>query len=231
VKDRPSVAFVDADFLVYRIGFSCGETETAMIAKNRLMEYLFDIVYKRLKCEDYEAFITGKTNFRYGLAKTVPYKGNRKNLDKPKYYEELRSHLIDLGASVSENCEADDEVAIRAAAYEGIIVHVDKDLDQLPGWHYNPVQDKEYFLDETEGLRNFYSQLLQGDRIDNIKGIKGIGPKKAEKLLKDAKTEKDMYTIVCEAYAKAEETHEHLVENGQLLWLSRHQGQIWHPPS
>lgn len=229
--DKPNVAFVDADFLVYRIGFSCAEDEPLQIAKNRLTEYLNNIVFIRLKCEDYEAFITGRTNFRHAIATTVPYKGNRKNVAKPKYYDELRSHLVALGATVSENQEADDDVAIRSTQYQGYIVHVDKDLDQLPGWHYNPVQDKEYFLEPLEGTRNFYSQLLQGDRTDNIQGIKGIGPKKAEKLLKECQSEEDMYEAVKEAYTKAGESHDRLVENGQLLWLSRYQGQIWQPPS
>lgn len=227
----PNVAFVDADFLVYRIGFSCGETETVQIAKNRLTEWFNDIVFLRLECEDYEAFITGKTNFRYAIAKTVPYKGNRKNVEKPKYYEELRSHLVALGAKVSENQEADDDVAICSTQYQGWIVHVDKDLDQLPGWHYNPVQDKKYFLEPLEATRNFYSQLLQGDRTDNIKGIKGIGPQKAKKLLQDCTDEAGMYEAVKAAYSKAGESHDRLVENGQLLWLSRHQGDIWQPPS
>lgn len=228
---KPNVAFVDADFLVYRIGFSCGENETEQIAKNRLTEWFNDIVFIRLKCEDYEAFITGKTNFRFAVATTVPYKGNRKNTEKPKFYEELRSHLVALGATVSENQEADDDVAIRSTQFQGWIVHVDKDLDQLPGWHYNPVQDKEYFLEPLEALKNFYSQLLQGDRTDNIKGIKGIGPKKAEKVLQNCQSEEEMYKAVKEAYEKAGETHDRLVENGQLLWLSRYKGDIWQPPS
>lgn len=229
--DKPNVAFVDADFLVYRIGFSCGENETVQIAKNRLTEWFNDIVFIRLACEDYEAFITGKTNFRHGIARTVPYKGNRKDVKKPPFYEELRSHLVAMGATVSENQEADDDVAIRSTQYQGYIVHVDKDLDQLPGWHYNPVQDKEYFLEPLEATRNFYSQLLQGDRTDNILGIKGIGPKKAEKLLKACSTEEEMYEAVKEAYSVAKESHDHLIENGQLLWLSRFQGDIWQPPS
>ncbi len=230
MTERPKLALIDADFLVYRVGFSCKE-ETEKIAKARLTEMLTDVVYMELKCEDYEAYITGKTNFRYELATTHPYKGNRKAAEKPPHYEALREHLQRLEAKMSENQEADDDVAIASTAYRGWIVHVDKDLDQLPGWHYNPVKKEEYYVTEEEGLRSFYLQLLTGDRVDNIIGLHGIGPVKAKKLLADCETEMDMYLAVVEAYKQAKEPVERVLENGQLLWLSRHHGQRWEPPS
>lgn len=229
MSDRPLVAFLDSDFFVYRIGFSAKE-DTEQIAKNRLTEWLTDIVYIKLKCEDYKAFLTGKTNFRFGVAKTVPYKGNRKDMEKPPHYDALRNHLIKLGASMSENQEADDDVAIESTRYVGWIVHVDKDLDQLPGWHYNPVKDVEYFVTEEQAHRAFYTQLLTGDRIDNIIGLRGIGPKKAEKLLKGATTEQEMYRIAVKAYEDNEEEYDRLVENAQLLWLRRVPEQMWEAP-
>ena len=226
---KPLVALIDADFLVYRIGFSAQE-ETEQIAKNRLTEWLTDMVYLRLKCEDYKAYITGKTNFRFGIAKTVPYKGNRKDAEKPKHYEALRQHLLRLAAELSENEEADDAVGIESTRYAYWIVHVDKDLDQLPGWHFNPVKDEEYYITEEEGLRNFYTQILTGDRIDNIQGLKGVGPVKASKLLSKAATATEMYKVVVEAYKKAGEDPERVLENGQLLWLRRIPNQLWGPP-
>ena len=230
MSERPKLALIDADFLVYRVGFSCKD-ETEQIAKARLTEMLTDMVYMELKCEDYEAYITGRDNFRYGIAITHPYKGNRKDTEKPPHYAALREHLERLEAKVSENQEADDDVAIASTAYSGWIVHVDKDLDQLPGWHYNPVKKEEYFVTEEEGLRSFYTQLLTGDRVDNIIGLHGIGPKKAEKLLAGATTEQELYRVVVKAYEKAGESAERVLENGQLLWLSRYKGQRWEAPS
>ena len=228
--DKPKVAFVDADFLVYSVGFSSEDLDE-QLAKNRLTEWFTNIVYIRLKCEDYKAFITGRTNFRYGIAITVPYKGNRKDFVKPTHYQALRKHLERMEAVVSENEEADDAVGIESTRYKGWIVHVDKDLDQLPGWHYNPVKDEEYYVTEEQGLRSFYIQLLMGDRIDNIVGLKGIGPKKAEKILDKATTEEEMYAAVVEAYKKAGEAPERVLENGQLLWLRRTPGEMWEAPA
>ena len=104
---KPTEAVIDADFLVYSVAFSCKDVEEQW-AKNRLTEWLTDMVYIRLKCTDYKAFITGKSNFRYDLAKTVPYKGNRKDVEKPEHYEALRKHLTRLEAVTTEGEEADE---------------------------------------------------------------------------------------------------------------------------
>jgi 5'-3' exonuclease len=230
---EPKIALVDADFLVYRIGFST-EDEPVGIAKARLTEWLEDFIYVNLKADEYKAWITGKSNYRYDIAKTVPYKGNRKDVLRPKHYEALREHLVKRhGAVVTVGEEADDTVAIESTTLldRCWIVHVDKDLDQLMGWHYNPVKDERYYVDQFEGLKNFYTQLLTGDRIDNIEGIRGIGPKKAEKALKDCKNEQDLYQSVCGMYSEHEMEHSRIVENGQLLWLRRYEGELWLPPS
>lgn len=229
IPPKPTEAVIDADFLVYSVAFSCKDVEEQW-AKNRLTEWLTDMVYIRLKCTDYKAFITGKSNFRYSLAKTVPYKGNRKDVEKPEHYEALRKHLTRLEAVTTEGEEADDAVGIEVNGKNVWIVHVDKDLDQLPGWHYNPVKDLEYFITEEEGLKSFYLQMLTGDRIDNIQGLKGIGPVKAARLLKGLTTGKEMYKAVVEAYKAAKEPVERVLENGCLLWLRRTEGQLWQPP-
>lgn len=108
-------------------------------------------------------------------------------------------------------------------------MHQDKDLNQLPGHHYNPVTDERYYVTEFEGLKSFYTQLLTGDRTDNIKGLDRIGPVKAAKILKDCKTEQEMLQAVTKAYADKGESFDRLVENGKLLWLRREPGQTWRP--
>jgi hypothetical protein len=133
-----------------------------------------------------------------------------------------------LGAKMSENEEADDSVGIASTEGNYWIVHVDKDLDQLPGWHYNPVKDEEYYVTEFEGLYSFYKQILTGDRVDNIEGIRGIGPVKADKILKDCTTEEELYAACIKAY---DGNTDRVLENGKLLWLRREINQMWQPPS
>ena len=109
---------------------------------------------------------------------------------------------------------------------ESIMVHIDKDLNQFRGWHYNYRKKEKYHVSEFEGLVSFYTQILTGDRIDNIVGLKGIGPAKAAKILKDCKTEEELFKAVLEAY---EGDKDRVIENGKLLWLQRKEGDVWTP--
>lgn len=229
MKPEPTKALLDADFLVYRVGFSTQEEEETD-AHARLIEQFNTIVYFDLSCEGYKAYITGKKNFRYDIAVTHPYKGNRKDFVKPKHYDYLRNLLMRMGAEMTDGIEADDAVGIESFKDNYWIVHQDKDLDQLPGWHYNPVKQLKYYVTEFDGLYNFYKQLLVGDRVDNIVGLHGIGPVKATKILDGCKTEEELYLAVQKAYAKANEPYDRIIENARLLWLQREEGQIWEPP-
>jgi 5'-3' exonuclease len=69
----------------------------------------------------------------------------------------------------------------------------------------------------------FYSQLLTGDSVDNIPGLKGYGPAKAYEVLKDCKTEKDLFEAVQWEYEACvgKDWQEYLLEQGQLLWMIR----------
>ena len=221
-------ALIDADSLVYAIGFSSEDIEFPL-AKWRMDEAI-NTILSDLEVEQYEGWITGKNNFRNDIAITVPYKGQRV-APKPEHYDKLRNHLLKVWKfHLTEGIEADDAVGIATYAVpenETIMVHIDKDLNQFRGWHYNYRKKEKYYIEEFEGLRNFYMQILTGDRIDNIIGIKGIGPVKAKRILEKCKTENDMYLACLEAYDRNEQR---VLENGQLLWLQREVNQRWTPP-
>ena len=88
--------------------------------------------------------------------------------------------------------------------------------------------DKHGFLELTErkqlkggGDMFFYSQMLTGDSVDNIPGLRGCGPAKAYKVLKDCKNEQDLFEAVqweYEAQLK-DDWQEYMLEQGQLLWM------------
>ena len=230
-QSTPKIALIDADFLAYSVGFACEDDADSRMAKNRLTEWLTDIVYMDLQCDDYVAFTTGPGNYRYQVAKTVPYKGNRKDMKRPKYLDELKEHLHKLGAVETKGIEADDAVATLNHSEPGkyIMIHVDKDLNQLSGWHYNPNKCLKYFVDDLEAAHHFWTQMLTGDRVDNIPGLAGIGPKKAEKILKDTTSVGTMEQAVWKAYQDKGHDYDYFVEQGQLLWLQRHEGEAWQP--
>ena len=222
-------ALIDADSLCYAVGFSSNDAEES-IAIARLEETMTELCME-LDCEDYKGFLTGKGNFRDSIAVTVPYKGQRVS-EKPVHLQALRCHLVtSWGFTVVQGIEADDAVGIAAYAVpedETIMVHIDKDLNQFRGWHYNYKKKEKYYVTEFEGLHSFYTQILTGDRIDNIVGLNGIGPVKAKKVLEKCTNESELYQAVLKAY---EDDQQRVLENGQLLWLQRSPNQVWTPPS
>jgi hypothetical protein len=222
------LALIDADIVCYRIGFA-SEDVGEKICLARCAEFMEELVMKPW-VGDYQGFLTGSNNFRKDIAVTAPYKGNRTQA-KPKHYELIREYLNKAwGCEVIEGQEADDAIGIRAYEMEDVedyvIMSIDKDLDMIRGWHYNFIKNTKYLINDQEAIKHFYTQILTGDRVDNIVGLKGVGPKKAEKILQDCVTEADMYKAVLEAYDNDEER---VLENGQLLWIRRKENQIWSP--
>jgi len=234
---KMTIALIDSDIVAYRIAFACkDENETA--AKHRLDGYLIDILacgvdntYPDCFVDSWKLFLTGKTNFRKDIAVTAVYKGNR-TAPKPDHLPALREHMIkEWGATVSDGQEADDDVAVAGTELgdDGIMVSLDKDIDQVAGWHYNFVKKTGYYVSEAEGLFKLYCQILTGDAADNIIGIKGVGPVKANKMLSDCVYEYDMYCRCVEAYDGNEDR---VIENARLLYLRRTKDEpLWTPPS
>lgn len=224
------IALIDADSIVYRIGFAT-ENEEEFVAKIRTDSFLHDML-NALEVKEYYGYLTGKTNYRSSLAKTAPYKGQRKGI-KPKHYDFIRNHLCTAWSfTIEEGQEADDAVAIHSTKLheEGtdhIICSIDKDLLQLVGEHYNFVNGNRFYIDEYEGDLNLYTQCLTGDKVDNIIGLYGIGIVKAGKILKGAKDKCEMYQRCIEAYKGDKERVD---ENLSLLWLRRKPNQTWEPP-
>ena len=220
---------VDSDIICYRIACST-EEENEKIAISRCAYFIESMLWEDLEnVETYQCYLTGKENFRYDIAKTAPYKGNR-TAPKPKHLQTLRDYLVSAwDAKISIGQEADDEIAIEHTArnHESIIASIDKDFLQLYGSHWNFVKKEMTVVNEAEALLNFYLQVLTGDKVDNIIGLKGIGPVKAKQRLAGCESAADMYTACVEAYDGAEDR---VIENCRLLHLRRTANEMWESP-
>lgn len=225
---------IDGDIVAYRAAFATqdGSYEDAIGKVDELIGYILtdtiDLPFPSQS--DFEVFLTGKTNFRFDIAKSHPYKGNRKDTEKPIHLYATREHLIDsYSAIVSEGEEADDLISKRAASlnYNCVVASIDKDMLQLPCWHFNFGRGEWSKVDKFEGLKFFYTQILTGDTADNIIGLYRVGPVKAKKLLQDCNTEDDLWEAVLKAY---DGDLERVVENARLLWLRRYENELWEPP-
>lgn len=194
-----------------------------------LIKNVLSRVKTRTGAKEVKIYLTGVNNFRDAVATIRPYKGNRV-ARKPHHYDNVRSYLIDKqGAEVVDNMEADDALGINQSK-DSCICTIDKDLDMIPGYHYNFQKDRLYDVPKSIATKNFYTQLLTGDTTDNIVGVPKIGIKTAKRILDKCTDEEDMYWECLKAYAgQYTKPYEALLENGRLLWILREEGEIWEP--
>ena len=214
---------IDGDMLVYRVGFACDEEDERTATQtmgNYISEILLDLTDHYT---EYQVYLTGSSNFRTEVAVSQPYKGSRPSR-KPVHKELLREYMIDeWKADVSNNMEADDSIAIKSTElnHQSIICSLDKDFLQIPTKMYDYTKKIMKEIDERSATEWLYRQALMGDRVDNIEGIRGVGPKKAEKALEDWTTERDLYERCLKLYEDNELDADRLYENLQLLYLLR----------
>lgn len=225
---------IDGDIVAYRAAFATQDLfpKDAEEKVDELMSFIIEqtVDFPFPSPDDYQTFLTGRTNFRFDVAKSYPYKGNRSATSKPIHLGTARDHMVDkYSAIVSEDEEADDLISKGAAAldYDCVVASIDKDMLQLPCWHFNFGRNEWTKVEPIGGLKFFYTQMLTGDAADNIKGLHGIGPKKADKLLGGCDTEDTMWEAIYKAY---DGNLDRIVENARLLWLRRYEGEMWEPP-
>jgi 5'-3' exonuclease len=221
IEETFDVAVIDADSILYQIAHY--QPSPALCKKafdTRLGEIMSEV-----SASGGAVFIKGKDNFRHIMASD--YKGNRKDTIEPEVKDRIEM-LYDYAKDFcieSDNAEADDYcgVAFRLAQEEGktaIVCHIDKDLDALPGWHYNFRKKEFYNVSPEQGHYFLMKQILMGDATDNIQGIKGLGPKTAEKILSDKPLETllevvlDTYRIKCGGTWQQE-----FSKSANLIWI------------
>lgn len=229
------LALIDAD----TIAFSCAataENDELWVATSRADDMIQRLI-RETNADDAELWLTGDGNFRYNIY--PEYKANRIGAYRPRHEKDVKRHMREVWrANTSESCEADDMLGVRNGeicnqppVYSSIMVHIDKDLDQLPGLHYNweltrlgkTVREaKQYVVTPQEGLRSFYYQLIVGDSTDNIKGVPGCGPKAAERLL-DSNPQTEWYQMVLDLYG----IEEVMDMNAQCVYLWRKLNDNW----
>ncbi len=170
--------------------------------------------------------------------------------DKPHYYTEIRDYLVQhWNAVLVHGEEADDTVSYTATNFyragENVtMVHIDKDINNTPGWHYNPDTDTTYYINKDEALRNFYSQFLLGDSIDCIEGVKGCGKVITKELLATCETAEEYEQVIFDIFQginipvkrfkntmnlNPDEAFARLTEIGQLLHIRQTEGELWQP--
>ena len=209
---------------------------------------------RHVKDIEYHVLLSGPGNFRNDIATIKEYKGNRKEDYKPYWYQQIRNYLTtNWNGEVVEGREADDECSIRQreSGCAGVIATIDKDLDQVPGWHYNYHRKTFYEVGEDEAELLFYKQVLSGDPTDNIPGCLKIGTGRAATIIDTVYSEygldhKRIWETIIEVYdhslevygedclyyklAQEEGVEAVVLETARLVKMQEYPGQLWTPP-
>lgn len=173
------------------------------------------------------------------------YKSNRAGKRKPVGLKQLKDWLkIEHRTKFIDGLEGDDVIGILATKTkdrEVIMVSDDKDLNTVPGRLLRLGED----ITNSVGSSWWYTyyQALTGDITDGYPGLKGCGPKGAEKLLgARAKASDDFeavgWPIVERAFCDAGMTSDDAIAMVRCakiltdnLWDGKKgEPKLWHPP-
>lgn len=191
-------------------------------------------------------------NFRYERAVSRPYKGARVD-NKPFHFYNIFAYMHGHYDTIisTDGLEADDELGIYQCSTDEptIICSRDKDLRMIPGNHYSWECGKQlsigpHYTDDIGSLelinnkkllgygkKFFYSQLLTGDVVDGIPGLKGYGPVAAYSVVEPCATEKQMFEAVKAEYKSKGASLEYFKEQADLLWIHRERGKGYEFPT
>lgn len=192
-------ALIDGDIFAYRVAAAAEEVISwpngkitfhadlpeAINTLDRTLEEYVD----RLAAEKTFVALSAPRNFRFDVLPT--YKHNRRETRKPILLRALKEHLTDKwDAKTKPKLEADDVLGIWATMPKmkgkKVIVTIDKDLKQIPGWYWSPMHSETPVKVSTEDADYYHMmQTLTGDTTDGYKGCPGIGPARATKIIGD----------------------------------------------
>lgn len=233
-----TIALLDGDILVYECGFAsdAGAKANGMahepfgFARHGL-EKKIDAILQTVGADNYLVCLTGRPKMGLSVREQVfpEYKKNRDVTHRPHWYKQLQAELINSHPNMIcfDGLEADDYLAILSTKYaDSIICSKDKDLDQVPGLHYNwsktKVDKGVYEVSEVEGHRTLFKQIITGDSTDNIPGIFRLFGKKATKKILDPIDEMDdVRDMRGYAYKQYGEDTTTFLRTAQLIYIRR----------
>lgn len=189
-------ALIDGDRIVMGAGFG---SEKVVNGELIHIEPLNHALYKAkmilsrildsLSVENYVLYLgcTESKHFRYEVAKTQPYKGNRKKTKRPEHENAIREYLmkyhntivvsgveVDDALGIDQTtaiCEFNDnldfdfgiacDISFNNPESSTIICSNDKDLDMIPGWHY----DVDWGIERIFGNKSYKMKSHKENQI------------------------------------------------------------------
>lgn len=202
---RPLVHIIDGSGYIFRAYYAIRSLSTAQGVPTNAIYGFTTMIEKALRQERPThlaiVFDAGGENFRHAIYRD--YKANRPPPpeDLPPQIPRIRdiARAFRIRELVLDDVEADDVIATlvdlaRDAGYDVRLITGDKDLMQLVTEGvslYEPMRGQRFGPSEVEAKMGVPpakladALALAGDATDNVPGVRGVGPKKAAKLLAD----------------------------------------------
>lgn len=185
------ISLIDCDSLVWAqlwINRERSDKDLLMSISNQMEDIL-----TQTDADKYIGFLKNPYEKEFRRVMFSSYKANRPTA--PEWFtsrkELVLSHLIDNWSCVYtiNAYEVDDSISsihyLLANKEECILTvcSVDKDMRNLSGRNYNLKTREVTISSKEEAEMNLCMQLLTGDSVDAIPGLKNVGPVKAKKIL------------------------------------------------
>ena len=201
------IVLIDADSMVWSCSYDCETKEDAYYKFDEHIQFIVNEIQDQYNIDKVMVF-HGQEGRNWRKDVDPEYKANRKSANRPEHYYSLSKYVKTAYEAISaKGEEVDDLVANTWKAYklsgkDVMIVSIDKDYEQLPCLLYNYSRKKRGFYEFTEDAaqHNLFKQMLTGDRADNVKGIPGIGPVKAERILSPCESRIDYWRCIISTY-------------------------------
>ncbi len=192
-KVTPCVALLDADVITYQAAASAqrdygdsiwtdlsGAVEDAITQINKEIE--------QAGCDSCILIYSPKNGTNWRKLVMPKYKMHRKATPKPICYNDLRVELEKRFDHVAIDWLEGDDVfhMLNRKIPNSVVVSIDKDMFTLPEVDYLRPHTMAWseWTSQAKADHFWLYQVLIGDTTDGYKGLKGCGPKTAEKLLK-----------------------------------------------
>jgi len=200
---------IDADSISYLLGWGFKDLEQSVENYSKVIQatdqFVNDII-TATNSSAYMGFLGGvHPTFRHMMNNS--YKAKR-GLTKPDWYNKwagVVNHRLKnyWKFYYVEGIEAEDAVSMIAKHHqytEVVVAHIDKDLMQIPGLHYNYNTLVASYVSEAEAAKNLFKQVITGDPTDDVPGLVGVGKMGAEKALIAGSTPTDYLMLALNTF-------------------------------
>jgi len=227
---------IDADIIAHQLAYVL-ETEGLDMAKGAVEEKLEEWTPKGYAMKDLVLAFSCSRDEGFRRELFPDYKIGR--TDPPRALKYLKKMMQDRYNCIMEpGLEADDLLGIAASSKTAIAVTIDKDLLQVPGYHWNPDKNEDpWEISELRASWNFHRQWLMGDSTDGLKGIPKMGPKTAENKVLLQTAPQNWTNAVLASYEQAGLSYDYALSMARCVrilrkgeWTRKGGIKLWTPP-